>query len=52
MGTGSGERGTEVWKRVVSCNVHKSPKWPMGIKNPIRSMIENVETTLNLAILL
>ena len=26
-GTGSGERGTEVWERVVSGNLHKNPKW-------------------------
>ena len=26
-GAGSGERGTEVWKRVVSRNLHKNPKW-------------------------
>ena len=26
--TGSGERGTEVWQRVVSGNLHKNPKWP------------------------
>ena len=25
--TGSGERGTEVWERVVSGNLHKNPKW-------------------------
>ena len=25
-GTGSGERGTEVWERVVSGNLHKNPK--------------------------
>ena len=28
-GTGSGERGTEVWVRVVSGNLHKNPIWPM-----------------------
>ena len=26
-GTGSRERGTEVWERVVSGNLHKNPKW-------------------------
>ena len=26
-GAGSGERGTEVWERVVSGNLHKNPKW-------------------------
>ena len=26
-GKGSGERGTEVWERVVSGNLHKNPKW-------------------------
>ena len=26
-GTGNGERGTEVWERVVSGNLHKNPKW-------------------------
>ena len=26
-GTGSGERGTEVWERVVSGNLHNNPKW-------------------------
>ena len=36
-GTGSGERGTEVWERVVSGNLHKNPKWPVRIKNPVRS---------------
>ena len=25
--TGKGERGTEVWERVVSGNLHKNPKW-------------------------
>ena len=39
-GTGSGERGTEVWERVVSGNLHKNPKWPVRIKDPVRSMIE------------
>ena len=39
-GTGNGERGTEVWERVVSGNLHKNPKWPVRIKNPVRSMIE------------
>ena len=39
-GAGSGERGTEVWERVVSGNLHKNPKWPVRIKNPVRSMIE------------
>ena len=24
---GAGERGTEVWERVVSGNLHKNPKW-------------------------
>ena len=38
-GAGSGERGTEVWERVVSGNLHKNPKWPVRIKNPVRSMI-------------
>ena len=28
-GTGNGERGTEVWERVVSGNLHKNPIWPM-----------------------
>ena len=28
-GAGSGERGTEVWERVVSGNLHKNPKWPV-----------------------
>ena len=28
-GAGSGERGTEVWERVVSGNLHKNPIWPM-----------------------
>ena len=27
--TGNGERGTEVWERVVSGNLHKNPKWPV-----------------------
>ena len=26
-GGGNGERGTEVWERVVSGNLHKNPKW-------------------------
>ena len=39
-GAGSGERGTEVWERVVSGNLHKNPKWPVRIMNPVRSMIE------------
>ena len=39
-GTGSGERGTEVWERVVSGNLHKNPKWPVRIKDPVGSMIE------------
>ena len=39
-GTGNGERGTEVWERVVSGNLHKNPKWPVRIKDPVRSMIE------------
>ena len=26
-GTGSGERVTEVWERVVSGNLHKNSKW-------------------------
>ena len=26
-GAGSGERGTEVWERIVSGNLHKNPKW-------------------------
>ena len=26
-GAGSGERGTEVWERVVSGNLHKNPKY-------------------------
>ena len=26
-GAGSGERGTEVWERVVSGNLQKNPKW-------------------------
>ena len=26
--TGTGDRGTEVWERVVSGNLHKNPKWP------------------------
>ena len=25
--TGNGERGTEVWERFVSGNLHKNPKW-------------------------
>ena len=37
---GSGERGTEVLERVVSGNLHKNTKWPVRIKNPVRSMIE------------
>ena len=37
---GAGERGTKVWERVVSGNLHKNPKWPVRIKNPVRSMIE------------
>ena len=28
-GAGSGERGTEVWERVVSGNRHKNSIWPM-----------------------
>ena len=28
-GAGSGERGTEVWERVVCGNLHKNPIWPM-----------------------
>ena len=39
-GTGNGERGTEVWERVVSGNLHKNPKWLVRITNPVRSMIE------------
>ena len=26
-GAGSGERGTEVWERVVNVNLHKNTKW-------------------------
>ena len=37
-GAGSGERGTEVWERVVSGNLHKNPIWPM---------IENRRNKLN-----
>ena len=34
-GAGSGERGTEVWERVVSGNLHKNPIWPMiGDREP------------------
>ena len=38
-GTGSGERGTEVWERVVSGNLHKiqygDPIWPkIGEREP------------------
>ena len=39
-GAGNGERGTEVLERVVSGNLHKNTKWPIRIKNPVRSMIE------------
>ena len=39
-GAGNGERGTEVLERVVSGNLHKNTKWPVRIKNPVRSMIE------------
>ena len=37
-GTGSGERGTEVWERVVSGNLHKNLIWPMtgGVRHEIR----------------
>ena len=28
-GAGNGERGTEVWKRVVSGKPYKNPKWPV-----------------------
>ena len=28
-GAGSGERGTEVWERVVSGYIHKNPNWPV-----------------------
>ena len=41
-GAGSGERGTEVWERVVSGNLHKNPKWPVRIKNPVGSMIDKM----------
>ena len=42
-GTGSGERRTEVWERVVSGNLHKNPIWPM---------IDDRETSYGVAILL
>lgn len=28
-GTRNEERGTEIWKRVVSGNLHKNQKWPI-----------------------
>ena len=48
-GAGNGKRGTEVWERVVSGNLHKNPIWPMiGEREP-----SVVETNLNnVAILL
>ena len=39
-GTGSGERGTEVWKRVVSGNLHKNPIWPMIDDREVAILLE------------
>ena len=29
-GAGKGDRGREVWERVLSGNLDKNPKWPIG----------------------
>ena len=54
-GTGNGERGTEVWERVVSGNLHKNPIWPMiGEREPsvVETNLNNVAILLELIMLM
>ena len=49
------ERGTEVWERVVSGNLHKNPIWPMiGEREPsvVKTNLNNVAILLELIIII